>query len=227
MKKIFFSILLSFILVASSAQNIHKISIKYDGSFDEISLVTGQENVIINITPQGDIKEWGIEYRSERISDYSRLEKYLGRTEYYSTYDNKAFVGKVKYIGSTPITYYASYESDSLSGKVKTIGNFQIEYYRSFEDPTQRGKIKRLGSNELIYYSSFDNAGVKGKLKSIGFTQINYYSSFDDKAFAGKIKSIGNISYTYYSSFDRQYAGGLKSGAQSVFVNGINFYLKY
>ncbi len=217
----------SLVCIVLQAQNIYRVAIFTDGKMGNISIATGSESLIINITANGNLTDWGTEYRSERITDFTRLEKYLGRTDYYTNSDNEAYRGKVKYIGNTAITYYASYENDLFKGKIKSIGNLQITYYQPYEDALLKGKINKIGNAELTYFTSFDNEALQGKLKKIGITSLNYYPSFEDKALKGKIKTIGNMQYIYYSSFDRQYAGSIKSGAQSVFVNGINFYLKY
>ncbi len=227
MKKYFLSLFFLTACTFIKAQRIYRVAIFNDGKMGNISIASGNENVIINITADGIIAEWGTEYRSERITDFTRLEKYLGRTDYYIASDDVALRGKVKYIGNTPITYYASYENELFRGKVKTIGTLQINYYQPYEDALVKGKIQKIGSTELAYFTSFDNEALRGKLRQIGITALNYYPSFEDKAIKGRIKSIGSFSYTYYSSFDRQYAGALKTGAQSVFANGINFYLKY
>jgi hypothetical protein len=211
----------------ANAQRISRVTIMNSGTLNGFSVLTSPDNVTVNLSPEGDIVEFGTEYQSERIQDYTRIEKYLGRVEYYTNMDDAAFRGKVKYIGGTQIMYYASYEADSLKGKVKSIGIVQLDYYRPYDDAIVRGKIKSFGSNAVTYYTSFDNEALRGKLKSLGSVQLTYYSSFDDKAFKGKIKSIGNVSYTYYSSFDRNYAGSFKTGTQNVYANGINFYIKY
>lgn len=227
MKNILFACAFIFSGIAASAQNIYRISITNDGKFSGVSILTAAENVTINLLPDGSIGEWGVEVSSNFNKDYTRLEKYLGRSEYYTERDNESFRGKPKYIGNTAITYYASYENDSLKGKVKTIGTLQVEYYQPYEDAFQKGRIKSIGGSTFSYYTSFENEAFRGKLKQVGNTPITYYSSFDDKAFRGKLKSIGNVSYSYYSSFDRQYAGAMKTATQSVYVNGINFVLKW
>lgn len=227
MKKIIIACLIVFAAVAAKAQSISKVSIKYDGTLDSYSILTTPDGVTLNISPDGNIIEFGTEYRSERVNDYSRIEKYLGRTEYYTANDNESFKGKVKYIGNTQISYYASYDNEELKGKIKSIGNLQLDYYRLYDDKDLKGKIKSIGSSQISYYSSFDNEALHGKLKGVGNIPLTYYPSFEDKAYKGKVKSIGSNNYTYYSSFDRQYAGSFKTAQQSVYINGINFYLKY
>jgi hypothetical protein len=220
-------ITMMFVCAFAHAQRISKVTLMNNGDFNSFSIMTSPDNVTINLSADGNIIEFGTEYQSERVTDYTRIEKYLGRVDYYSTTENESYRGKVKYIGSTPITYYASYEADSLKGKVKSIGNFQIDYYRPYDDQIVKGKIKSFGATGVSYYTSFDNEAMRGKLKMLGSVQLTYYSSFDDKAFRGKVKSIGSTSFTYYSSFDRNYAGSFKTGTQNVYANGINFYIKY
>ena len=219
----------SFILLASvvvSAQRISKISITNSGVTDMITLSL-DDNAVINLSPTGNIINYGTEYFSERVSSFSRIENYNGRIEMYAATDDKAFAGKVKYLGRFAITYYASYEDESLRGKVKMIGTFAINYYMPFDNESERGKIKNIGGNSFTYFSSFENVELRGKLKSVGSTNINYYSSFDDKAFRGKLKSIGAISFTYYSSFEKQFAGALKTGnVMQNIVAGINYVIR-
>lgn len=209
------------------AQRVSRVTIMNNGTLYGFSILTSPDNVTINLSPDGNIMEFGTEYQSERITDYTRIEKYLGRVDYYTNMDDEAFRGKVKYIGNTQITYYASFEADSLRGKVKNIGMVMLDYYRPYDDAIVKGKLKSFGTSNVTYYTSFDNQAMRGKLKSFANVPLTYYSSFDDKAYTGKIKSIGNVSYTYYSSFDRNYAGSFKTGTQNVYANGINFYLKY
>jgi hypothetical protein len=207
------------------SQRLAKITIANTGITESLSIGL-DENVLINLTPDGNIINFGIDYFSERITNYSRMETYNGRTELYSTYDDKAFQGKLKYIGRTLISYYASYDAEILRGKIKSIGNLTINYYMPFEDETLRGKIKSIGSNTIAFFTSFDNIALRGKIRSVGPTALNYYSSFDDAAFKGRIKNIGSISFTYYSSFDKIYAGAMKTGNQQQNVNGIVYLIR-
>lgn len=225
MKQLIFILTFVITITICNAQRIVKITITNAGITESLS-VGLDENVVVNVSPNGDLINYGIEYTSERIANYTRVENYNGRTEMYSAYEDKAFQGKVKYIGITAITYYASYDIELLRGKIKSIGNINFEYYMPYEDEILRGKIKIIGSNTIAYYNSFDNAALKGKIRSVGATALNYYSSFDDKATRGRIKSIGSVSFTYYSSFETQYAGAMKTGNMQQNINGINFYIR-
>jgi hypothetical protein len=225
MKKTTFIILTFICFYTSNAQRISKVSINNTGITESIS-VGLDDNGIINISPEGNIISYGMEYFSERVSNYSRLENYNGRIEMYASYDDKSFQGKVKYMGRSAFNYYASYEDELLRGKIKSIGGLIFTYYLPYEDVTLRGKIKSIGANQITFFTSFENEALRGKLKSVGNTAINYYSSFDDKAFKGKIKSVGNVSFTYYASFDKQFAGAMKTGFQTQNVGGINFVIR-
>ena len=224
MKHIVFILLLTISCEGVFCQRISKITLAGTGSLEMISVATN--DAVINISADGNVISYGVEYFSEKIANYSRLENYTGRTEMYGGFDDKAFQNKLKYMGRVPVTYYASYDVESLRGKIKSIGQLTISYYMQYDDEAFRGKIKNIGSSSLNYFSSFDNETLKGKLKSVGTTAINYYSSFDDKAYKGKIKSIGQIAFSYYPSFDTRYAGAMKTGAQWQTVNGIIFWVK-
>ena len=224
MKHIVFILLLTFSCDGVFCQRISKITLAGTGSLEMISVATN--DAVINISADGNVISYGVEYFSEKIANYSRLENYTGRADMYGTYDDKAFQGKLKYLGRTAVTYYASYDLEFLRGKIKSIGTLNINYYMQYEDEVLRGKIKSIGSSALNYFSSFDNESLKDKLKSVGITTINYYSSFEDKAYKGKIKSIGQIAFSYYPSFDTRYAGAMKTGTQWQTVNGIVFCIK-
>lgn len=224
MKNISLILFFSFSVTLSFAQRIFKITLNGSGNTEMISVST--DDAVINLSPTGEVISYGVEYFSEKISNYSRLENYTGRIEKYAATDERSFQGKLKYLGRTPLLYYASYDTEALRGKVKNIGNLQMEYYMPYEDEALRGKIKSIGSNVFTYYSNFDNEALRGKLKSVGITNLSYYSSFDDKAYKGKIKSIGQVAFSYYPSYDARYAGAMKTGNQTQNINGVFFYIK-
>jgi hypothetical protein len=211
--------------ISTFAQKIAKINITNAGITESFTIGL-DENAILNISPDGSLISYGVDYFSEKIANYSRLENYNGRIEMYRATDDKSYQGKLKYIGRTGVTYYASYEDESLRGKIKSIGSLVFTYYQPFEDALLKGKIKSIGVNQVAFYSSFDNDALKGKLKMVGSTSLNYYTSFDNEAFRGKIKSIGVHNYTYYSSYDRQLAGVMKNGSQTQNVGGISFLIR-
>ena len=208
-----------------SAQRISKISINNSGVLQTFA-ITSDDNAIIILTPEGDVVNYGTEYFSEKIQNYSRIEKFNGRVELFAVTDDKAMQGKLKYLGRTSVTYYASYDVESLRGKVKTIGNLAFNYFMEYDDVTLKGKIKSIGNTQLQYFTGFDNEALRGKLKSAGSTNLNYYPSFEDKAIKGKIKSIGQINFSYYTSFEKQFAGAMKTGNQTQNVAGINYYIQ-
>jgi hypothetical protein len=222
--KYFLAILFLSVSGFVSAQRISKVTLSGSGATIMISIQTN--DAVINLSPDGNIINYGVEYASERNSNYTRVEPYTGRVDMFTDFDDASYRGKVKYLGQTAITYYASYEDETLRGKVKSIGGLMFDYYMKYDDEAYRGKIKDIGNTTLGYFSNFDNEALKGKLKSLGITALNYYSSFDDKAFSGKIKSIGQVSFTYYSSFDPHYAGAMQTGAQYQVVNGVIYFIQ-
>lgn len=224
MKQIFLLLFLFTVSSAAFSQRIFKITINGSGITEMITVST--DDAVINITPEGNIISYGVEYFSENITNYSRLENYQGRVDLFGSYDDKSFQGKLKYLGKTPVTYFASYDLENLRGKLKSIGGLMISYYMQYEDEALRGKIKSIGNNQFTYYSAFDNEALRGKLRSAGITNLSYYSSFDDRAFRGKIKTIGSVLFTYYSSFDTNYAGAMKTGAQMQNINGVGYFIK-
>jgi hypothetical protein len=225
MKHISILIFLVAVNISIFAQRITKINITNAGTTESFTIGL-DENVIINVSPSGNLISYGVDYFSEKIANYSRLENYTGRIEMYAATDDKSYQGKLKYIGRTGITYYASYEDESLSGKIKSIGSLVFTYYKPFEDVLLKGNIRSIGANQIGFYNSFDNDALRGKLKMVGSTSLNYYSSFDDKAYKGRIKSIGAVSFTYYPSYDRQFAGAMKTGNQTQNVGGITFLIR-
>ena len=208
-----------------SAQRISKITISTEGALQMFS-ITIDDNAVINVNPNGDVVNYGTEYFSENIQNFSRVEKFNGRVDLFGSTDDKAFQGKLKYIGRTAITYYASFDLEALRGKIKSIGNLVINYFMDFDDASIKGKIKNIGSTQLQYFTSFDNESLRGKLKNVGNTNLNYYNSFEDQSIRGKIKSIGQVSFTYYTSFEKQFAGAMKTGNQNQNISGINYIIQ-
>jgi hypothetical protein len=211
-----------------TAQKISNITLTGYGSREVISFLTS-DRVYLQLSKDGRINEWGIDFGIGRPGYWpGRLDKYMGRVEYYSSNEDQAFRGKVRYIGLTLITYYGSNEEASSVGKIKSIGNINFDYYGNYEDAAIKGLIKNIGGTTFSYYASYDNEATKGKFRSVGSTQFSWYTSFDDKAFKGKIKSIDNNNFTYYSSFERTNGlqGVMKSGFQNRYINGIDYYVR-
>ncbi len=224
MKKIALIFIIAFTINNLYAQRITKIVMSSTGIVQKITI--GLDDAIINITPDGNIVEYGVEYFSQRINNYSRIENYGGRIDMFDNFADVSFRGKLKYLGKTPITYYASYDDESLRGKIKTIGTLMVGYYMPYDDAASRGKLKNVGSTQISYYTSFENEGLRGKISNIGTTSLGYYSSFDDKAYKGKIKNIGQYAFTYYNSFDLRFAGSMKTGNLQQNINGILYFIQ-
>ncbi len=226
MTKIYLGLILTFLIAPVSAQNLAQITIDNRGNNDIITfLVDG--TIVVNISKDGKIIDWGTEYTSPVTGMYPRLEKYMGREEYYPDADNEAYRGKVKYIGRTLVTYYTSADNEGLKGKVKSIGPNVLDYYRDYDDVAFRGNLKSAGPVTFTYYSSFEDQSYKGKIKSVGSTRLTYYGSTDDKAYSGKIKNVDRNIFTYYSSYDRkEYSGMMKTGSQVLSSGGLKFIIR-
>jgi hypothetical protein len=227
MGKLYFVIILTFLLPQVFAQRLAKITIDNSGNSDIITFLV-DETVLVNLTKDGKIIDWGIENNAISNIYPGRLDKYMGKEEYYPATDNEAYRGKVKYIGRTLFTYYTADEGEALKGRVKTIGSNLLDYYMPYDDPAFKGNLKDAGPVSLTYYRSFENDAYKGKIKTVGNTNLAYYGSFDDRAYKGKIKNIERSLFTYYSSYDRkEYSGALKTGSQIVYICDIKYFIKY
>lgn len=225
MKKICVALLMM-ITVQVSAQRISKITMSETGNI-EMYAIELDENVIINISEDGSVGEYGIDiYKGRTDRMIERLEPYTGRVDYYREADNEAYRGKIRSIGLKQFTYYASFDEELLRGKLKSIGTMQIEYYGRFDDEKLRGKIKRFGSTEVQYYTSFDIA-FAGKIKSIGGINFVYYANTEDVDIRGKVKSIAHVQFNYYTSFERkELRGNMKRGSRLQYINNIKFFIK-
>ena len=209
------------------AQRLSQVSLAGTAGPSYFSLLVDQD-VLIRITPDGKIIDYGTELLSQRYNYYApKLQPYLGRVEYYGPESDSAFRGKVKSIGTATITYYGHYETDTKVGKLKSVGTLTLDYYTNFDNIAFRGKLRFLGSLILEYYSSLEDETLRGRLKAVGNTPIKYYSSFDDKYLRGKIKSIGTLVLEYYSSMDRiELRGSLKSGLYRPNIGGVTYVLQ-
>ena len=229
MKKIILASVLALISFFGFAQRVNKITLSDKGASTSVGVIL-DENVLVMVSQDGTITDWGYDKYAGRTNDYidRKLEAFEGRKEYYNTEnDNEAFRGKIKYIGKNLITYYASYEEKSFVGKIKSIGPLKVDYYTNYEDASIQGKIKSVGQLPFAYYTSFDNEAYRGKIKSTGNVSFTYYSSLDDKAYAGKVKSMNGVSFTYYSSIDQSYLrGAQKTGNTIQVINGITYWVK-
>ncbi|MEO5782332.1 MAG: leucine-rich repeat protein [Ginsengibacter sp.] len=226
MTKLYLAIVFSFLLTSSFAQRLVQITIDNHGNSNIITFLV-DETVMVNITKDGKIIDWGIEYNPYSRSMYPGiLQKYMGREEYYPSTADSAYHEKIKFIGRTSFTYYSSDENEAFKGKIKTIGSNIFDYYPAYENAAFKGNIKNAGPLSFTYYSSFDEL-YKGKIKSIGSTNFTYYGLIDDKAYRGKIKNIGSSIFTYYSSYDRrEYSGSIKSGSPTIYSSGIKYFIR-
>jgi hypothetical protein len=215
-------LLLTFVTTIGAAQKVTTVSLNQFGVIDGIN-ITMPDRALVRIDVKGNILQTGIETFSERAASFSRIDPFVGRVENYNTTADKAFAGKLRFIGNIQITYYASFEEASLAGKIKSIGSLSISYYMPFDDASLAGKIKTLGFENINYYSSFENEALRSKIKSWGNTNFTFYSNFDNDGMKNKLKQLGNTSFTYYSSFDRQFAGMQKTGNRNNNINGILF----
>lgn len=209
------------------SQKLSQVSLTGKTGLSYFSVLTDQD-VLIRITPDGHVIDWGTEEISQRGNFYApKLLAFMGRVEYYGAEADSAFRGKVKSIGTCSITYYSHYEKNLQAGKLKTVGSLIMDYYDNFENEALRGKIRFIGSLILQYYSSLEDELVRGKLKAVGDTPVKYYSSVEDMYLKGKIKSIGTVVLEYYSSMDRvEYRGMLKSGFNRPYVSGVTYILQ-
>jgi len=224
MKTFFIFIFFLNISCFCTAQSLSQVLFSNGSGFSSFYFLTDQK-VVIKVSQQGSIAEWGIEAGEGRYyNDPAKLQPYMGRVEYYGTQFDSSFRGKVKSIGTCPVTYYSSFERAELVGKIKSIGTMLFDYYPEFENELIKGKLKTAGPISFSYYSSFENESIKGKLKSVGANNITYFSSFDDKLIRGKIKSIGSYNYAWYTSFEsNRFHGGLKTGSRYQMIDGINY----
>ncbi len=225
MKKFFPTMIVVLTAIASYSQELSQVTFSAGSTLSSFSFITDQK-VVIRISENGSILEWGMDPGTGRYNYYTgKLQPYMGRVDYYSQSDFDSVIrGKVKSIGTTTFTYYGASETSAKIGKVKSIGSVALDYFTNFDNKDNQGKLKSANYTSLDYYSSFENEAIRGKLKSVGNSAITYYSSFDDKQIQGKIKSIGSFTYTWYTSHDKW--TGLKSGQYFQNVNGITYIVR-
>lgn len=214
--------------VCSRSQQLSQVTFKGASTLSYFTFITDQ-SVLIRISPDGNVMEWGSEVRSERSSNYyaQKLQPFMGRVDYYGPETSDSmYRGKVKSIGTCMLRYYGAYEKDGKPGKLKSIGSTGLDYYTQFENAAFKGKLRFAGTLVLEYYPSLENEAFRGKLKSVGNTRIAYHSTFDDKLIQGKIKSIGSVVYNWGTSLDGRYKGSLKSGSYRQNINGVTYILQ-
>jgi len=228
MNKLLFVVLLFLLCYCASAQQLSQITFSNASTLSWFTVTTDQ-SILIRLSDEGNILEYGTELMSERSTNYyaPKLQPYMGRVDKFGNEADTAFRGKIKNIGNCYLTYYGAYEVEEKRGKLKSIGRINLDYFTKFESPTLKGKLKTAGSYNLDYYAMTESEGVRGKLKTVGVTRIVYNSIFDDKMVQGKVKSIGSISYNWGTSLDpKGYGGVLKSGNYRQNIDGITYILR-
>lgn len=228
MKRILSAIPFLLLALYSHSQSLSQVSLANASSLSYFSFITDQ-GILLRVSEDGKLLEWGTELQSERSSNYyaPKLQAYMGRIDYYGNEVDSAYRGKIKSIGTCSFTYYNSLELDDKPGKIKTIGRLVLDYYSRFDNPAFKGKLKTAGTISFDYYSQFEDEGSRGKLKSVGPTKLVYHSKFDDKYIQGKVKSIGSFAYVWGTSLDpKGYGGALKSGQYRQNVNGVIYILR-
>lgn len=224
MKKLPLSIFALLFSLVLSAQQLEQISFANASNLSSFGFIADR-NVLIRISSEGILLEWGIEVKADRAEYYApQLQPYMGRVEYYTDAIDAAINGKIKSIGTCTFTYYGSSEIASKIGKIKTIGNLQVDYFTNFDNAALNGKMKLVGTTTFDYYPSYENESYKGKLKSVANNAITYHSSFDDKLIRGRIKTIGSTNFQWYTSLDIG-RSGLKSGNYRPRIGNITYIL--
>lgn len=209
-------------------QDLAQVTFTGGSTISYFTLITDGD-VLIRISPEGKIVEWGTEIQSYRNSFYysPKLQPYMGRVEYYGLEADSISKGKIKTIGNCQFTYYGEYDDVAKRGKLRTAGRNVFDYYSSYDMKDVQGRLKILDARQIQYYSSIDDISFRNKIRSIGSTSITYYSSFDDKAIKGKVKSIGPISYSWYTSLDVNFGpGSLKYNNFRQNIGGITYIIQ-
>ncbi len=211
----------------SYSQKLSQVSFLNGDKLSYYSFLT-EQGVLIRISEDGKLLEWGSEVLSDRGNYYApKLQPFMGRTEFFKQEADSMFNGKVKSIGTCFITYYGSQEEEKKRGKVKMLGSLQLDYYSKYDEKNLQGKVKSIGNLVLNYYRSYDDEAFRNKLRLIGSVPITYYSAFDDKYNIGKIKTIGVVPYVWYSPNNHPYArGGLKTNNYRQSISGITYVLR-
>ncbi len=221
--RILFSLPLLLLTCFTNAQELSHIQFSAGATVSSIAFTTDQQ-VIIKISEDGRVIEWGTEMEPWRYTyQPGKLLPYMGRVSYYGSESDSIARGKVKMIGTTLLSYYSASETNAKAGKLRSVGNTSLDYYSNYENAALTGKLKSAGNTIFNYYYSYENEAFRGKLKLAGSTTITYYSTFDDKLIKGKVKSIDGTIYTWYASYETRYSGGMKSGHLSRKINGVTY----
>lgn len=209
------------------SQQLSQVQFSGTSTLTSFTFKTDQD-VLVRISPEGKVLEWGTELKSIRSDNYfaPKLQPFMGRIDYYGAESDSVINGKVKGIGTCWLTYFNAFTTDEKAGKLKKIGRYNLDYYIQYQNEAFKGKLKLIDNLVLEYYPSYEDEAVRGKLKSIGSTQIFYYSSFDDKNLKGKLKSIGPVVFHYYSIPDRKELWGMLKGNNRQLINGVTYILQ-
>lgn len=226
MKKGILLLLLLNVLLTANSQKLGQVVFSRGSTLSSIGFVADQQ-VIIRVSDNGSLIEWGLEMESYRYNyQPGKLLPFMGRVDYYGQESDSSFRGKVKSIGTCFITYYPLSETAERAGKIKSLGMLQFDYFSQYDNAAIRGKLKSAGNYLLTYFASYDNEAIRGKIKSIDSCPITYYTSFEDKVIAGKVKSICSVNFEWYTSRDRrELQGSLKSGRYQQVINSIQYIL--
>ena len=225
MKYLLTSILI-FLSVVTHSQQLSQVTFNQGATLSYFSFST-EQGVLIRISDEGKILEWGTEVMSDRYNYYDpRLQPFMGRVEYYGAKDDSVFRGKVKSVGTCFFTYYDTFQVKSKVGKLRSIGNLYLDYFEDYEDKVLAGKIKSVSGLTIDYYRNYENESIRGKLKMVGSVLISYYTVYDDKFNAGKLKAVGGTKYSWYSLGDQPgMRGALKTNNQRQNVSGVTYIL--
>src|SRR5262245_11290314 len=174
MRRLFTVIALSLLTSSAFSQKLSQVTISAGTTFSYFAFLTDQ-GILLRVTDDGKLSEWGTELLSERGNYYDqKLQPYLGRIEYYGQEADSAFRGKVRSIGTCNFTYYGHLDDVTRVGKLKSIGTLLLDYYTNFDNAAYRGKLRFIGSLVVEYYSLVDDEAYRGKLKSIGGSPITW-----------------------------------------------------
>jgi hypothetical protein len=227
MKKIPVIFFCMVLFTCSDAQHLGQVTIAGGSTLSYYSLVADQ-NILVRISPEGVLMEWGTELMANRGNYYApKLQAYMGRVDYYGAGADSLSRGKVRSIGTCTFTYYSASENPFKAGKIRSAGSLSFDYYTEYDNTALKGKLISIGNTTFGYYSSFDEESLRGKLKSVGSTTITYFTPFDDKMIRGLVKTIGTVTFNWYTSLDLHAARGmLKSGDYRQNIGGVWYILR-
>src|SRR5688572_18225231 len=110
MRKLVFTLSFLLFCLFTWSQRLSQISFSGASTLSYFTFVTDQ-NVLVRVSDDGQLMEWGSEVQSQRSNNYyaPELQPFLGRVDYYGpeTVDS-TLRGKVKSIGTCSITYYGA-----------------------------------------------------------------------------------------------------------------------